>query len=60
MDMNVLVPVLLFVILSPGLLLTIPPGEFMSGRTSTVAILVHALVFGLVLWFLRRQFPQVY
>lgn len=42
---------LLFVLLSPGVLLTIPPvGKklFMSGKTSLLAVLVHALVFYLV------------
>jgi hypothetical protein len=45
---------LLFVLLSPGLLLTLPAvgkSVFMSGKTSTVAVLVHALVFYLVLNF---------
>lgn len=45
---------LLFVLLSPGLLLTLPAvgkSVFMSGKTSTIAILVHALVFYLVLNF---------
>jgi hypothetical protein len=47
---------LLFVLLSPGLLLTLPPvGKkvFMSGQTSTLAILVHALVFTLVLYLIK-------
>ena len=42
---------LLFVLLSPGVLLTLPPGRrgvFMSGQTSMAAVLVHALVFFLV------------
>jgi hypothetical protein len=42
---------LLFVLLSPGVLLTLPPGGrgiFMSGQTSLVAVIVHALVFVLV------------
>jgi hypothetical protein len=46
------VSALLFILLSPGFLLTIPPvgrtGLFMSGKTSTVAVLVHALVFVVV------------
>lgn len=45
---------LLFILLSPGLLLTLPAvGKtvFASGKTSTVAVLVHALVFYLVLNF---------
>ena len=43
-----LVAVVLFILLTPGLLLTLPPvGKkiFMSGKTSIVAILVHAVVF---------------
>jgi len=46
--------VLLFILLSPGLLLTLPPvgGKiFMSCQTSMVAIFVHALVFALALNF---------
>jgi len=44
---------LLFVILSPGLLLTIPAvGKkmFMSGKTSIQSILVHALIFFVILY----------
>lgn len=43
---------LLFVLLSPGVLVTLPPvGSqiFMSGKTSLIAVLVHAVVFVLVL-----------
>ena len=53
----------LFVALSPGFLLTIPPssrGLFMSGQTSIVAILTHALVFALLFAFLRKTFPSYY
>jgi small neutral amino acid transporter SnatA (MarC family) len=42
---------LLFFVLSPGVLLTLPPGSkgvFMSRQTSLVAAAVHALVFVLV------------
>lgn len=42
---------LLFVVLSPGVLLTLPPvGSkiLMSGKTSLVAVLVHAVVFFVV------------
>lgn len=55
---QLLLPVLLFVILSPGLLLTLPPvaGKvLMSGKTSVRAVLVHAVVFGVALHFLRAQ-----
>jgi len=46
--------VLLFILLSPGLLLTLPPvGKkiFMSCQTSVAAVLVHAVVFAVVLKF---------
>ncbi len=49
--MSILYLTLLFVILSPGVLLTIPPcskGLFMSGQTSLRSVLVHAVVFYLV------------
>lgn len=44
--------VALFILLSPGLLLTLPPvGKkvFMSCKTSMVAVLVHAVVFAVAL-----------
>ena len=50
----------LFLALSPGMLLTIPPGEVMSGKTSRPAILTHAVVFAVVFALLRKQFPQFY
>lgn len=60
---DVLVPIVLFVLLSPGVLLTIPPlrkGLFMSGETSLTSVFVHALVFGLVYMGLRKAFPKYY
>ncbi len=51
----------LFVLLSPGVLLTLPPigGKiFMSGKTSLIAVLVHAVVFYVLLSF-RRQIPVI-
>lgn len=48
---------LLFVVLSPGVLLTLPPGSkgvFMSSQTSLLAVLVHAVVFYLVLMVVPR------
>ncbi len=54
-----LVATLLFVLLSPGVLLTLPPvGSkiFMSGKTSLLAVLVHAVVFYLLLCY-RRSLP---
>jgi hypothetical protein len=50
-----LAEVVLFILLSPGLLLTLPPvGKkiFMSCQTSTAAVLVHALVFAFALYYL--------
>jgi hypothetical protein len=49
-------PTLLFVVLSPGVLLTLPPkgkGVFMSGQTSLIAVAVHAIVFALAFNYLR-------
>jgi hypothetical protein len=54
-DLNVLVPVILFVVLSPGVLLALPPGQSLL-----VQVLTHAVVFGLVYWGLRTTFPQFY
>jgi hypothetical protein len=51
--------VLLFFILSPGVLLTLPPGArgvFMSGQTSLMAAAVHAFVFALVVMY-KRDIP---
>lgn len=48
---------LLFVILSPGIVLTIPPrskGLFFSCQTSFLAVLVHAVVFYLTMMYLPR------
>lgn len=56
-----LLATVLFVLLSPGVLLTLPPigGKiFMSGKTSLVAVLVHAVVF-YVLMSMRRQIPVI-
>ncbi|MBT6183937.1 MAG: DUF3339 domain-containing protein [Betaproteobacteria bacterium] len=57
---DLLVTTTLFMALSPGMLLTIPPGEVMSGKTSRPAVLVHAVVFAIIFAILRKQFPQFY
>lgn len=52
---------LLFILLSPGVLLTLPPiggRMFMTGKTSIMAVLVHAVVFYLILSY-RRQIPVI-
>lgn len=60
---DIIVPLVLFAVLTPGVLLTIPPGSrglFMSGQTSNVAVIVHAIVYALSFALLRKQFPQAY
>lgn len=60
---DLIVPTVLFMVLSPGMLLTLPPsskGPFVSGQTSVAAILTHALVFAVIFALLRKNFPQYY
>ena len=60
---DLIVTTTLFIILSPGILLSIPPGSkglFMSGQTSGQSAVVHAVVFALAFALLRKQFPQYY
>ena len=60
---DLVVPALLFVLLTPGVVLTLPPGAkgiFMSGESSPVAVGAHTLVFALVFATLRSTFPQYY
>jgi hypothetical protein len=60
---DLVVTTVLFLALSPGLLLTLPPGSggvVRSGQTSLEASLTHAVVFAIVFALLRRQFPQFY
>lgn len=56
---RMLIETLLFIILSPGLLLTLPPDMrgklWMTGHTSPVAVVVHALVYGVLLYLLQQQ-----
>jgi hypothetical protein len=55
MYINIIIPMLLFVLLCPGVLLSLPPG---AGRMTQVV--THAVVFGAVYWGLRKTFPQYY
>lgn len=55
MDLNVIIPVLLFVLLSPGVLLSLPPGA-----APLTQVLTHAAVFAAVYYGLRVTFPQYY
>lgn len=57
---DLLVTTTLFMALSPGMLLTIPPGQVMSGKTSQLAVVTHTVVYALVFALLRKQFPKVY
>jgi amino acid transporter len=50
---------ILFILLSPGLLLTLPPvGNkiWMSGKMSVMSVFVHAIVFFVLLAY-RRSIP---
>jgi len=47
--------VILFFLLTPGILVSLPPG----GDKYTVAF-VHALVFGLIMWFLNSRRSDKY
>ena len=60
---DLIVTAALFALLSPGMLLSIPPGSgglFASGQTSVSSVLVHSLVFAIIFALLRKQFPQLY
>lgn len=60
---DLIVPAVLFIALTPGVLLTIPPksgGLFMSGQTSPTAVGAHTLVFAIVFAYLRGAFPRAY
>jgi len=57
---DIIIPVALFIILSPGMLLQLPKATFMSGKTDIMSVLIHTIVFALVFAFLRKTFPQYY
>ena len=53
---NVIVPVLLFIVLSPGLFLTLP-----NKKSSTLTVvLTHAVAFGLIYALLLTVFSEYY
>jgi len=56
---DLVVPLVLFTLLSPGMLLSLPPGGE-PGSTSTTKVLVHAIVFSVIFALLRYKFPQFY
>ena len=59
---DLLVTTALFILLSPGLLLTLPPksgGIFGSGQTSIESVLTHAVVNAKVYAKIRRQITKI-
>jgi hypothetical protein len=56
---DLVVPLVLFTLLSPGMLVSLPPGGE-PGSTSMTKVLVHALVFSVIFALLRYKFPQFY
>lgn len=60
---DVLIPTALFILLSPGMFLTLPSNSknvLMTGQTSVQSVLVHAVVFAILYACLRKNFPQFY
>lgn len=54
---SIVAAAMLFIILSPGFLITLPPvggNLFMSYKTSLFSILVHSLVFAASIYFLNK------
>jgi hypothetical protein len=60
---DLIVPAVLFVLLTPGVILTLPPNGgpvLFSGHTGIVQVLVHTVVFTITFASLRGIFPQFY
>lgn len=59
---DIIVPALLFVLLTPGVVVTLPPNGklFASGKSGIVPIGVHSVVFAVLYATLRGQFSQYY
>ena len=60
---DLIVTAILFILLSPGMLLTLPPtseGIFVSGQTGVAPVMFHALVFSVLFALIRKQYPQFY
>jgi hypothetical protein len=56
---DLVVPLMLFILLSPGMLVSLPPGGE-PGSTTLTKVLVHAIVFSVIFALLRYKFPQFY
>jgi hypothetical protein len=60
---DIIMPLLLFILLMPGVVLTIPPesrGILFSGQTSTNAVMVHTVIYAILYAFIRSSFPSYY
>jgi hypothetical protein len=59
---DLIMPSLFFILLTPGLILTIPADGpmFFSGASGIVPVLVHSVVFSIVWATTRGLFPQFY
>jgi Protein of unknown function (DUF3339) len=60
---DLIVPGIIFIVLTPGILLTLPPGAggyFRSGETSPSAVSVHTLVYAMVLASARWVAPNAF
>lgn len=63
--MNIVLPLVMAIALSPGVVLSVPPAVdssvLFSGKSATMTqLLVHAVVMVLALKFVRDSFPQFY
>ena len=63
---SLIAPTLLFVMLSPGVFLKVPPNEnenewsgFMLGDTDPIPVLVHALIFAIILYTVK-MLPRMF
>ena len=61
---NIIVPAILFILLSPGFLVTLPPNSsssiFLSDETSKIAVITHAVVFIIIYALLRHYYKSYY
>lgn len=51
---KLIVPVSLFILLSPGLLLSLPSTKIASMTTSNKSVIIHALVLLIVYWLIAK------
>jgi hypothetical protein len=59
---DMIVPALLFILLTPGVVLTLPPinGIFFTGKTGPVQVATHTFVYAILFATLRGAFPRYY